>query len=101
MNKKAPNRQTNDMLIDAILSLQTPEECRAFLEDICTIKELQDFSQRLRVAQMLSEGKNYQEICAATGASTATICRVNKCLVYGEGYRAVLDKITAEQQGES
>ena len=99
MNKPTAH-PAQDCLIQAILSLDTAEECRAFLEDICTIKELQDLSLRLRVAQMLSEGKNYQEICAATGASTATICRVNKCLTYGEGYRAVLEKAT-EKQGES
>ena len=81
----------------AILSLQNEEDCRAFFEDICTIKEMQDLSQRYLVAQMLSEGKNYQEICRATGASTATICRVNKCLTYGEGYRIVLDKTSNEQ----
>ncbi len=79
----------------AILSLENEEECRAFFEDICTIKEVQDITQRLRVAAMLAEKKNYQEISAATGASTATICRVNKCLTYGEGYRMVLDKITS------
>ena len=77
----------------AILSLESEEECRAFFEDICTIKEVQDITQRLRVAAMLAEKKNYQEISSATGASTATICRVNKCLTYGEGYRRMLDKI--------
>ena len=99
MNKPTAH-PAQDCLIQAILSLDTAEECRAFLEDICTIKELQDLSLRLRVAQMLSEGKNYQEICAATGASTATICRVNKCLTWGEGYRIVLDKTEQSTQGD-
>lgn len=97
MNKKNAHAEAHDALFNAILSLENIDECRAFFEDICTIKELQDLSLRLRVAMMLNEGKNYQEICAATGASTATICRVNKCLTYGEGYRAVLEK-TAEEQ---
>ena len=78
-------------LFEAITRLNTVEECAAFFEDICTIKELQDISQRLEVAEMLNNGKNYQEISKVTGASTATICRVNKCLVYGSGvYRSVL-----------
>ena len=78
---------------EAILSLETEEECSAFFEDIFTIREMQDLAQRWQVAQMLDAGKNYQEISAATGASTATISRVNKCLMYGSGgYRTVLDK---------
>lgn len=86
-------------LYQTILALETEEDCAAFFEDICTIKELQDISQRLEVAFMLNEGKNYQEICALTGASTATISRVKKCLVYGSGgYRkAVAD---AEKRGD-
>ena len=97
MNKKNAHAEAHDALFNAILSLENIDECRAFFEDICTIKELQDLSLRLRVAMMLNEGKNYQEICSATGASTATICRVNKCLTWGEGYRAVLEKTTEEQ----
>ena len=80
-------------LIRAIVNIQNEEECKAFLEDLCTIKELQDISQRLSVAQMLDEGKNYQEISKATGASTATISRVKKCLVWGSGgYRCALER---------
>ncbi|MBR0443439.1 MAG: hypothetical protein IIX15_03775 [Clostridia bacterium] len=86
------------LLCCAILQLENEEECRAFFEDICTIKEVQDISQRLRVAAMLHSGKNYQEISAATGASTATICRVNKCLNYGEGYRCALEKIKTDEK---
>ena len=86
-------------LYKAILALKTEEDCASFFEDICTIKEMQDISQRLEVAFMLHQGKNYQEISALTGASTATISRVKKCLVYGcGGYRkAVAD---AEKRGE-
>ena len=100
MTKKTVDTKAHDALFEAILSLENLDQCRAFFEDICTIKEMQDLSQRFRVAQMLSEGKNYQEICAATGASTATICRVNKCLTWGEGYRIVLDKTEQSAQGD-
>ena len=86
-------------LVAALLDLKNEADCRAFLEDICSIKELQDISQRLEVAFMLDEGKNYQEISKATGASTATISRVKKCLVYGSGgYRQALD--SAKEKGE-
>lgn len=82
-----------DGLFDAILKLKSTDECRRFFEDVCTIKELEDISQRLEVAKLLSEGNNYQEVSKATGASTATISRVNKCLQYGKnGYKIVLKK---------
>ena len=86
-------------LFQAILKLQTIEECQAFFDDLCTIKEIQDLSQRFDVANMLDEGKNYQEISRATGASTATICRVNKCLNYGsQGYRTILDRSRTREE---
>ena len=86
-------------LFQAILKLQTVEECQAFFDDLCTIKEIQDLSQRFDVACMLDQGKNYQEISRATGASTATICRVNKCLNYGsQGYRTMLDRIKKQEE---
>ena len=92
MTNKHLNSEMHD-LFAAILRLENVDECAAFFEDICTIKELQDISQRLKVASMLDEGKNYKEICDLTGASTATISRVNRCLNYGSGgYRAILDK---------
>ncbi len=72
-------------LFDAVLKLKNKEECEKFFEDVCTIKELEDVMQRLEVAGLLKEGLNYQEISKKTGASTATISRVNKCLVYGRG----------------
>jgi TrpR-related protein YerC/YecD len=85
-------------LIRAIVNVENEAECRAFLEDLCTIKELQDISQRLSVAKMLDEGKNYQEISKATGASTATISRVKKCLVWGSGgYRTALERAKSEE----
>ncbi len=80
-------------LYRAVLSLRTEDECSAFFQDLCTIKELTDMGQRLRVARMLTEGHNYVDITGATGVSTATISRVNKCLNYGDGgYRTVLER---------
>ena len=86
-----------DRLFDTILKFSSLDECRSFFEDICTIKEIQDMSQRLEVARMLNKNKSYAEISKETGASTATISRVNKCLVYGsDGYRRALDKMEVE-----
>ena len=89
-----------DMLFEAILKLKTVEDCRKFFEDVCTIKELQDITQRLEVAALLNDGKNYQEVSKTTGASTATISRVNKCLLYGSGgYKTVLSKKGDKKNG--
>ena len=86
-------------LCEAILSLQTKEECAAFLEDICTIKEIQDISQRLQVARMLSQGISYSTICKETGASTATISRVSKCYEYGAGgYKTVITRLKEDEK---
>ena len=83
-----------DILFKTILSLENIEECYNFFEDIATINELKALSQRIVVAKMLKEKKVYTDIAEATGASTATISRVNKCLNYGKGgYSALLDKI--------
>lgn len=85
--------EDHDELFEAILSLSCVEDCRKFFEDICTIKELEAISQRLEVAKMLRSGAGYSEISAKCGASTATISRVNKCLLYGKGgYGIVIDK---------
>ena len=82
-----------DALFEAILSLESPEECYAFFEDVCTVKELLDISQRLKAAGMLAAGANYAEVSRETGMSTATISRVSKCLEYGAGgYKTVLDR---------
>lgn len=89
--------QSTDDLCKAILTLKTEEECRAFLEDICTIKEILDISQRLAVARMLSQGISYTTICKETGASTATISRVSKCCEYGAGgYKTVIGRLNKE-----
>ena len=78
----------------AVLTLENEEECRRFFDDVATIKELLDLSARLEVARMLDSGSVFSEISRETGASSATISRVNKCLEYGEGgYKAVLDKL--------
>ena len=83
-----------DRFFDAVLKLENIDDCYRFFEDVCTVKEIREIAQRLDVAKYLSEGKNYQEISAMTGASTATISRVNKCLNYGSGgYRSMLAKL--------
>ena len=83
-----------DELFDAILSLRDREECYRFFEDICTANELLSISQRLEVAKMLTQKKTYLEIAEKTGASTATISRVNRSLVYGQdGYGMILERI--------
>ncbi len=90
--------ETFDGFFEAVLKLKDKEECRRFFEDVCTIKELQDVTQRLEVAALLKSGKNYREVGERTGASTATICRVNKCLVYGSGgYALVLNEKNGEK----
>ena len=86
-----------DRLFKAILTLENVEECYEFFTDVCTIKELREMSSRFTVACMLSQGKIYTEISQETGASTATISRVNKCLQYGsDGYKKAIERITGE-----
>lgn len=78
----------------AILQLKTVDECYSFFEDLCTIAELKSMSQRMEVAMMLSDKKVYSDIAAATGVSTATISRVNKCINYGQdGYNLVIKRL--------
>ena len=92
------HNESLDRLFAAVLKLESVEECYRFFEDLCTIKEIREIAQRLDVATMLSEGKNYHEISTLTGASTATISRVNKCLLYGNGgYAGILEKLKAEE----
>ena len=94
MNSKLKNA-TTDFLFDAILSLETKEDCYRFFEDLCTSSELKAMSQRLLVAKMLTEKKVYTEIVRETGASTATISRVKRALFDNDtyGYTLVLDKL--------
>ena len=81
-------------LFEAILVLEDPEECRAFFEDVCTVKEIREIAQRLKVAKLLRKKTNYASINAQTGVSSATISRVSRCLEYGSGgYALVLDRL--------
>ena len=90
-----------DLFFEAVLSLKNKEECYPFFEDICTVKELLDIAQRFRVASLLQEGTNYTEIGRLTGASTATISRVNKSLEYGcDGYKLVLERLKNKTQDQ-
>ncbi len=87
------HNQSTDELCEALLSLESKEECYAFLEDVCTIKEFLDIAQRLSVAKMLDNGESYSAISAQTGASTATISRVSKAYEYGAGgYKTVISR---------
>ena len=90
---------STDRLFQAILSLNTMEECTSFFEDACTIKEILDIAQRFEVACMLREKKSYQQISQETGVSTATISRVNRCLTYGGGgYEIAMNRL--KEQGK-
>lgn len=92
MNKL--HNDCTDYLFKAILSLESIDECYDFFEDVCTIKEIQSIAQRFTVAKMLTEGKVYSDIVAETGASTATISRVNRSLNYGnDAYRRAFERI--------
>lgn len=83
-----------DLFFEAVLKLENMEECYKFFEDVATINEVKALSQRIHVATLLSEKKTYTEIAEVTGASTATISRVNRCLNYGsDGYNIILDRL--------
>ncbi len=87
-----------DRLFEAILKLDNEEECYRFFEDLCTIAELKSLAQRLQVAEMLNENLSYNQIADESGASTATISRVKKCLNYGaDGYKLVVNKLSEER----
>ncbi len=91
------NKEMLTKLYDAILTLRDSDECDKFFDDICTIQELEALSQRLEVARALKSGKSYAEVNKLTGASTATICRVGKCLNYGSGgYDMVISRMNEE-----
>ena len=92
------NKNLN-FLFESILQLENIDECYDFFEDLCTIAELRAMVQRFQVARMLDEGRIYSDIVQETGASTATISRVNKCLVYGsDGYRRMLDRLKEDDE---
>lgn len=98
MNKKIKTDAV-DHLFQAILTLKNPEECYTFFEDVCTVNELLSLSQRYEVAKMLREKRTYLEIAEKTGASTATISRVNRSLNYGnDGYDLVFERLEKKEE---
>ena len=93
-------KEKNERLYRAILALETEEECYAFFQDLCTISELRSMEQRYEVASLLNDGMIYNDILEKTGASSATISRVNRSLIYGNGgYESVLEKMK-EKEGK-
>ncbi len=98
MNHKMKDEKL-DFLFNAILTLETVEDCYCFFEDLCTVSELQEMSRRMQAARMLRSNAVYADIAAQTGLSTATISRVNRCLKYGnDGYNKVLDTLEANHR---
>ena len=99
MNKKIKNEMT-DKLFQCILCLETIEDCYQLFEDLCTVNEIQAIAQRMEVASMLDAKCTYVKIAEKTGASTATISRVNRCLHYGtDGYKMAIDRVK-EREGK-
>ena len=97
---KYVDKKPSDTLYKAFMTLESVEECRQFMEDLCTVSELKAMEQRIEVATLLDKGMIYSEILEQTGASSATISRVNRCLQYGAGgYRTVLPRLE-EKAGE-
>lgn len=97
---KNEKREHGDLLYQAILTLKDLDECKKFFSDLCTVAELRAMEQRFEVAMLLSEGMIYNDILERTGASSATISRVNRSLQYGaDGYQAVLPRIKEKQSG--
>ena len=99
--KNSRKYETVDGLFDAILSLESREECYAFFEDLCTVKEISDMAQRLEAAKMLLDGSTYDQIVKAVEISTATISRINRCIQYGSGgYRDTIEKVQKSAKPE-
>lgn len=96
---KRAHDENIEFLYRSLVSIDNVEDCRSFMEDICTASEILEMSRRLKAAKMLSEGIIYADIAAQTGLSTATISRVNHCLKYGsDGYLKVLDRMKLEDR---
>ena len=90
-----------DYLFEAILTLETVDDCYRFFDDLCTVKEISEMARRMSAAKMLDENMVYNAIVARTGLSTATISRINRCLRYGsDGYRDVLDRLAKKENGD-
>lgn len=102
MTDKNPRRNAlTDSLFDAILSLRDREECYRFFDDLCTVKEISDMSQRLEAAKLLLEGKTYEQIVKSAEISTATISRINRCIQYGAGgYQTIIERMQKPEQEE-
>ena len=99
---KIAKKEKSDRLYKAILTLETEEECYNFFQDLCTIPELRSMEQRYEVATLLSQGLIYNDILERTGASSATISRVNRSLIYGAGgYESVLEKMREQDEKEA
>ena len=98
---KIAKKEKSDRLYKAILLLQNEEECYNFFQDLCTVAELRSMEQRFEVATLLNDGMIYNDILEKTGASSATISRVNRSLIYGNGgYEAILDRIKDEEDAQ-
>ena len=96
MNTKLQSKEI-DLLYDAFSLIRNKEEFYNFFEDLCTVVEMQSLAHRFSVAKLLEEGKTYTEVSEATGASTATISRISKCLSYGsDGYKVILKRMRGE-----
>ena len=101
-DKNSRRTEATDALFDAILSLESREECYNFFEDLCTVKEISDMAQRLEAARLLLDGSTYDQIVKAVEISTATISRINRCIQYGSGgYRDTIEKVRAAQQEQN
>ncbi len=100
MTDKNPRRNAlTDALFDAILTLQDREECYRFFDDLCTVKEISDMSQRLEAAKLLLEGKTYEQIVKSAEISTATISRINRCIQYGAGgYQTIIQRLEESKE---
>lgn len=97
--KKNRRNKETEVLFKAILSLENADDCYEFFEDLCTVKELNDMAQRLKVAAMLIAGKTYEQIVKEVEISTATISRINRCIQYGSGgYEKVLERISDDNK---
>ena len=87
---KKPNEADINLLYDVLVRVSSPEECRALLEDLCTVKEVEQMAQRIKAAQLLIEGKTYAQVMEETDISSATLSRVSRCVQYGSGYTEFL-----------
>lgn len=92
------SQRDREDLFAALLSLDSKEECSAFLTDLCTIKEIESMIQRFKAARMISQKKTYEQIIEATDISSATLSRVSKCYHYGIGYQQVIKKLEEKEK---